>query len=104
MLEPILDKIHTKNTRGLRAFLMLILSRLAFDIGQTRAMVSNILVRQPGMTKEIYDDILTKSSATAADNITRVTPQISGIMQSITDWLQVTEEVQPTSAAWQSST
>jgi hypothetical protein len=103
MLEPILDKIHAKNTRGLRSFLMLILSRLAFDIGQTRAMVTNILVRQPGMTQAALDDILSKSGETAADNITRITPQISGIMQSVKEWLQVTEEVQPPSAVWQSS-
>jgi hypothetical protein len=103
MLEPILDKIHAKNTRGLRSFLMLILSRLAFDIGQTRAIVTNILVRQPGMTQTALDDILSKSGETAADNITRITPQISGIMQSVKEWLQVTEEVQPPSAVWQSS-
>src|SRR3954447_13555856 len=47
MLEPILDKIHTKNTRNLRSFLLLILSRIALDIGQTRAMTTNILARQP---------------------------------------------------------
>src|SRR3954454_24308178 len=55
MLEPILDKIHTKNTRSLRSFLMLTLSRLAYDIGQTRAMVTNILARQPGMTQGTLD-------------------------------------------------
>src|SRR4051794_23602769 len=83
MLEPIIARAIKHETRSLRALLMLVLTRIAFDAGQTRAVATNILARQPGITQAQLDEILDKSGDTSLANITRITPQISEGMQSI---------------------
>src|SRR3954452_23241305 len=93
MLEPIIARAIKHETRSLRALLMLVLTRIAFDSGQTRAITTNILARQPGITQEQLDEVLDKSGDTALANITRITPQISTGMQSINTLLGVTKEV-----------
>jgi hypothetical protein len=46
------------------------LVRVAFDAGQTRSLVTNVLGRQPGVTPEILQMILENSNKTARGNIT----------------------------------
>jgi hypothetical protein len=94
MLQSIIERSIKREMRGQKSFQMLILSRIAFDIGQTRAMVANILARQPGVLSSDFENILKKSGATATDNITRITPQLTEIMQSIKELLGETEEGQ----------
>jgi hypothetical protein len=64
-----------------------LLVRVAFDTGQTRSLVTNILGRQQGMTEDTLKTILAMSQRTAKGNITRRTPQIAELMEAVEQWL-----------------
>jgi hypothetical protein len=81
--------------RARDARLAWLLVRVAFDTGQTRAIVTNILGRQQGMTEEKLKNILAMSQQTAKGNITRKTPQITELMEAVEKWLAEDEEKEP---------
>ena len=64
-----------------------LLVRVAFDAGQTRGIVTNILGHMPGMKQNILQAILTDSANSAKNNITRRTPQMTELMEMIEKWL-----------------
>ena len=63
------------------------LVRIAFDAGQTRSLVTNILGRQPGVTDPVLKTILEGSGRSAKANIMRRTPQISELIDSVEQWM-----------------
>jgi hypothetical protein len=63
-----------------------LLVRVAFDTGQTRSLVTNILGRQSGMTEDMLKT-LAMSQRTAKGNITRKTPQLTELMEAVEQWL-----------------
>ena len=69
----------------------LLLVRVAFESGQTRALVTNILGRQPGVSPELLNTILDGSGKTAKGNITRKTPQLAAILEEVEKWLKPEE-------------
>ncbi len=72
--------------RGMRAYsnrIVMLLIRVAFDTGQTRALVTNVLQRQPGITPELLNTILDGSSNTAKRNITTRTPQLENLIEEL---------------------
>jgi hypothetical protein len=69
--------------------------RIAFDTGQTRSLVTNILGRQQGMTEDVLKNILAMSQRTAKGNLTRRAPQISELMEAVEKWLAEDEEKEP---------
>jgi hypothetical protein len=69
--------------------------RVAFDAGQTRSLVTNILGRQAGVSPEVLKTILAGSGKSAKANITRRTPQMAELFEAVEQWM-VAEEVHPT--------
>jgi hypothetical protein len=88
LLDPIIDKAIRKHMRSYSTRIALLLVRVAFDAGQTRSVVTNILNKLPGVTQGMVQDILTKSSDTAKRNITRKTPQLASIIAEIEQWMK----------------
>jgi hypothetical protein len=80
LIEPIVRKTVQDEMRSLRKFVALCFARIGLDTGQTRAIATNILGRQPGVTPKLCDTILDKSAETAKKNLTRQTPQIAQIL------------------------
>ena len=80
LIEPIVRKTVQNEMRSLRKFIALCFARIGLDTGQTRAIATNILGRQPGMTPKLCDKILDKSAETAKKNLTRQTPQIAALL------------------------
>jgi hypothetical protein len=95
LLTPIIEAAIDKRMRSRDSRLAWLLVRVAFDTGQTRAIVANILGRQQGMTEEKRKNILAMSQATAKGNITRKTPQIAELMQAVEKWLAEDEKKEP---------
>jgi len=62
--------------------------RIAFEEGQTRRMVTNILGRQPGVTPALLEHILDASSREAKKTIFLKTPQIASLIEEFEQWLQ----------------
>jgi hypothetical protein len=95
LLTPIIETTIDKRMRSRDARLAWLLVRVAFDTGQTRSLVTNILGRQQGMTEDMLKNILAMSQKTAKGNITRKTPQIAELMEAVEKWLAEDEEKKP---------
>ncbi len=95
LLTPIIETAIDKRMRARDARLAWLLVRVAFDTGQTRSLVANILGRQQGMTEDVLKNILAMSQRTAKGNITRKTPQIAELMEAVEKWLAEDEEKEP---------
>jgi hypothetical protein len=87
LLQPIIESAIQKEMRAISTRLAWLLVRVAFDAGQTRSLVTNILGRQSGMTEETLKTILAMSQRTAKGNITRRTPQINELIEAVEKWL-----------------
>jgi hypothetical protein len=95
LLTPIIETAIDKRMRSRDARLAWLLVRAAFDTGQTRSLVANILGRQQGMTEDMLKNILAMSQRTAKGNITRKTPQPTELMEAVEKWLAEDEEKKP---------
>lgn len=87
LLQPIIENAIQKQMRGISTRLAWLLVRVAFDSGQTRSLVTNILGRQQGVTPKLLNEILDASSKTAKGNITRRTPQIIELIEAVEQWI-----------------
>jgi hypothetical protein len=92
LLTPVIETAIDKRMRSRDARLAWLLVRVAFDTGQTRAIVANLLGRQQGMTEDMLKNILAMSQRTAKGNITRRTPQITELMEAVEKWLNAENE------------
>jgi hypothetical protein len=95
LLTPIIETAIDKRMRSRDSRLAWLLVRVAFDTGQTRSLVTNILGKQQGMTEDILKNILAMSQRTAKGNITRKTPQIAELMEAVEKWLAEDEKKEP---------
>jgi hypothetical protein len=95
LLEPIIRNEIRQQMRGISSRLAWLLVRVAFDTGQTRSLVTNILGRQQGMTEDMLKNILAMSQRTAKGNITRKTPQLTELMEAVEKWLAEDEKKEP---------
>jgi hypothetical protein len=92
LLTPIIETAIDKRMRSRDSRLAWLLVRVAFDTGQTRSLVANILGRQQGMNTDELKHILAMSQRTAKGNITRRTPQIAELMEAVEKWLAEDEK------------
>jgi hypothetical protein len=69
LLTPIIEAAIDKRMRSRDSRLAWLLVRVAFDAGQIRSFVANILGRQQGMTEDVLKNILAMSQRTAKGNI-----------------------------------
>ncbi len=94
LLTPIIEAAIDRRMRARDARLAWLLVRIGFASEQTRAIVTNILGRQQGMTEETLKNILAMSQRTAKGNITRTSPDLREIMNALEDWLLSEEQEQ----------
>jgi hypothetical protein len=87
LLQPVIETAIRKEMRAISTRLAWLLVRVAFDAGQTRAIVTNILGKQPGVTQDILKNLLAMSQRTAKGNITRKTPQLTALIDAVEQWL-----------------
>jgi hypothetical protein len=87
ILQPVIEAAIRKEMAGIRSQLAWLLVRVAFDSGQTRSLVTNILGRMPEMTEDKLKTILTKSQWTAKGNLTRKSPQLSALIAAVEEWM-----------------
>ena len=71
IFQPMIEQAIAKQMRAYSSRIALLLVRSLFTSEQTRALVANILGRQPGVTQDVLDHILDGSSDTAKRNIPR---------------------------------
>ena len=88
LLQPIIETTIRNEVRRNFSRFVLLLMRIAFEEGQTRRMVTNILGRQPGVTPALLEHILDASSREAKKTIFLKTPQIASLIEEFEQWLQ----------------
>jgi hypothetical protein len=94
LLQPIIEKAIATHMRSYSTRIAMLLVRSVFTSEQTRSLSANILGRQPGVTQQVLEDILNRSSQTAKRNITRITPQLTELLKEIEQWIRVEGEQQ----------
>jgi hypothetical protein len=87
IFQPMIEHAIAKEMRAYSSRIAILLVRSMFESGQTRTIVANILGKQPGVTQETLDHILDYSRDVAKRNITRITPQLEGLIKEIEQWL-----------------
>jgi hypothetical protein len=92
LLQPIIEQAIAKHMRAISTRLAWLLVRVAFDAGQTRSLVTNMLGRQPGVSEAELTKVLDGSSKTAKGNITRKTPQLAELMEAVEQWIATEEK------------
>src|SRR5947199_10354971 len=90
IFQPMIEQAIAKQMRAYSSRIAMLLVRSMFASEQTRALATNILGRQPGITQPVLDHILDGTSDTAKRNITRVTPQLATLITQIEQWLAQT--------------
>jgi hypothetical protein len=92
LLRPIIEKAIARQMAGLATRLTWLLVRIAFDAGQTRSLVTNILGRQLDKNQPLLKTILDGSARSAKANIMRRTPQIASLISSVEQWMTEDKE------------
>jgi hypothetical protein len=92
LLTPIIEAAIHKRMNARDNRLAWLLVRVAFDTGQTKSLVTNILGKQQGMTQDLLKNILAMSQKAAKENITRKTPQLAELMEALEKWLAEDEK------------
>src|SRR6266571_8458729 len=87
ILEPIIQQAIAKSMRAYSSRIAILLVRSMFTSEQTRALATNILGRQPGITQSVLEDILNGTSDTAKRNIKQITPQLATLVAEVEQWL-----------------
>ncbi len=87
ILQPIIEQAFAKHMRAYSSRIAMLLVRSMFTSEQTRALVTNILTRQPGITQPVLEDILNGTSDTAKRNIKQITPQLATLIAEVEQWL-----------------
>ena len=75
IFQPMIEHAIAKEMRAYSSRIAMLLVRSMFTSEQSRALATNILGRQPGVTQTVLDHIIDGTSDTAKRNITRVTPR-----------------------------
>lgn len=91
LLEPAIkkaieQKMDTYSKRANR-----LLARQALAAEQTRAIVVNVLGRQPGMTREMLNHIITESAIYARKKLSQQWPELETALKEIETWLRSDE-------------
>lgn len=85
-LEPMFERIMARYLSSRDSRIISLLVRIAFDSGQTRSIVTNILGLQPDISSELLRDIIAESDKRAKSNIMRKTPQITELIDALEKW------------------
>jgi hypothetical protein len=91
LLQPIIETTIRKELSRTLSRVVLLLLRIAYEEGQTRRLVTNILGRQPGVTPALLEHILDASSRDARNTIFLKTPQLASLIDAFEQWLREEE-------------
>lgn len=86
ILEPIIERSIARYLGNRDSRIISLLVRIAFDSGQTRSIVTNILGLQPDISPELLRDIIAESDKRTKSNIMRRTPQITELIEALEKW------------------
>jgi hypothetical protein len=86
-LPELIDQAVAKANRAMATRIAWLLIRIAFDVGHTKVLATNTLGMQEGMSEESLKEILQTADKRTKANLTRKTPQLTELMQTVEQWL-----------------
>jgi hypothetical protein len=86
-LPELIDQAVAKSNRAMATRMAWLLIRIAFDVGHIKVLSTNTLGMQEGMTEKSLKDILQTADKRTKANLTRKTPQLTELMQTVEKWL-----------------
>jgi arsenate reductase-like glutaredoxin family protein len=92
LLEPIITSVIRKELQGISNRIASLLVRNSFDTNQTRALVTNILGKQPGMSEEKLKTILAMTKNAAKANLTQRSPEFAELIAKVQQFLDSAAE------------
>lgn len=93
LLQPIIETAIRNHMRGISNRLAALLVRVAFDAGQTRTLVYNLLTRHPSLTQKEVDTIMDGSKKIAKRNLAqRTPPELKELIAEVHAYLASEEE------------
>ncbi len=95
LLAAIIKQAVRDQMQGISNRLAFLLARNAFASEQTRAIATNILGRQQGVTEETLKNILAMTKRTAKGNLTRRNPELEELIAAMKQWLDHDETEPP---------
>ncbi len=88
LMQPIIESAIRQQMGRIITRLTWLLVRIAYDTGQTRTLVTNILDHQLGSDQTKVAHILQGSSEIAKRNIMRQTPQLKTLIAEVEKWMR----------------
>jgi hypothetical protein len=92
LLEPVIERAIDNRLKAAVARFAALLVRIAYDSGQSRALLTNLLARSPGVTPELLNAIVDQSGRRAKANLTHFSPQIAELIQAVETWMIDTDK------------
>ena len=86
-LPELIDQAVAKAHRAMATRMAWLLIRIAFDVGHIKVLATNTLGMQEGMTEASLKEILQTADKRTKANLTRKTPQLTELMQTVEQWL-----------------
>ena len=86
-LPELIDQAVAKANRTMATRMAWLLIRIAFDVGHIKVLATNTLGMQEGMTEDSLKEILQTADKRTKANLTRKTPQLTELMQTVEQWL-----------------
>jgi hypothetical protein len=87
LLTPIIERAINARLRARDARFAALLVRIAYDAGQTRSLVTNLLARAPGVSPDLLDTIIDQSAKRSQANLTHLSPQITELIATVEQWM-----------------
>lgn len=88
LLQPVIEQAIDRRLKARDARFAALLVRIAYDTGQSRSVLTNLLARSPGMSPDILDSILDQSGQRAKANLTHLSPQIAELIEIVETWMR----------------
>ena len=86
LLQPIIEQAIRKELRSIRSRLALLLARSAYESGQTKRLVVQLLKRN-GVNQVMLKAMLEDASRGARTSLLRKTPQLETVLADVAAWL-----------------
>jgi hypothetical protein len=88
MLEPTMKQLLHSEMQGRDARFASLLVKIAIDVNQTKAIVFNLLARQPDITDDTLKTILKEGRKSAVRNLKDRSPEILELIAEAREWME----------------
>jgi hypothetical protein len=90
-LETTIERIMATSSRRMATQMAYFLVTILFQLGQVKALSTNTLGLQPGVTEKLLKDILANADRSTRHSLKRKNPKLTPLIQAVEAWLLADE-------------